>query len=142
MIDIVPFELEHARMITLRPDGFVGDESVNMVELEENEHSHTVLWGDEVAAIVGGTVLWPGVMQVWTLTATAIHHFPVKFHKIVLNLIERYAEQLELNRMHMFVRADFDIGQKWAQKLEFKREGTLKRFGLDGSDQIIYARLF
>jgi hypothetical protein len=142
MIKVVPFEVDHARQITLRPEGFIGDEGVNMTELSENEYSHSIFWDDDIAAIIGGTMLWPGVMQVWTLTSNVIHNFPKRFHAIVLELIDRYSKDCELRRMHMFVRKDFPIGQRWAESLEFKREGVLGKFGLDGSDQIIYARLF
>jgi len=103
---------------------------------------HTLVCDDLPIAIIGGSLMWPGVMHVWTVLGEEIKKCPSAFHKKVKEMIELYADGLKLWRMQMDVNGKYDSGLDWAEALGFKFECVMKKYGPDGSDHWLFARLF
>lgn len=101
----------------------------------------TFLHNDEPIAIVGWYLISPGVLQVWSLISDGVSQCPIAFHKSVRLLIEHGFERFELRRMQMSVRLGFGPGWKWAKALGFNCEGVMKKYGTDGSDYWLFARV-
>jgi hypothetical protein len=47
-----------------------------------------------------------------------------------------------VRRFQMSVRADFGPGIRWAKLLGFEPEGVLSKYGPDGADHILYAKVY
>lgn len=103
---------------------------------------HTLVYANEPIAIIGGFLMWPGVMQVWTVLGEGIKKCPIAFHKKVKEMIELYAVGLKLWRMQMDVNADYKEGMNWALALGFEFESLMHKYGPNGDDHILFARLF
>jgi hypothetical protein len=143
-IKAIPFKPGHLDLITFK-EIFSGDKGV--IDRLEHLHQapqtiqHTLVMDHRVLAVFGGCVLWPKVMEVWSVTSPAVRLQPLAFHKETLSLMNIYWDELKLNRMQMSVRAGFIEAQRWSESLGFRAEGLMKQFGPDGDDYFLMARL-
>ena len=58
------------------------------------------------------------------------------------NQLTSIAKENNINRVQTAVRANYTTGLRFAKWLGLQEEGLMKKFGFDGSDQYMYARLF
>lgn len=103
--------------------------------------AHTFYIGDTVIAILGCSLLWPGVGEYWTLLSEGIKRAPIEFHKLVKRLTDFYIKNLKLRRAYSHVKADYIAGKRWVKSLGYEYEGTMRSWGKDGSDYEIWARV-
>ena len=54
----------------------------------------------------------------------------------------RVAKEHNIERVQSAIRKDFKEGQRFAEWLGLENEGLMKKFGFDGTDQYMYARIF
>ena len=54
----------------------------------------------------------------------------------------RVAKKHNIKRVQTGIRKDFKEGIRFAEWLGLEREGLMKNWGFDGSDQYLYARIF
>lgn len=90
--------------------------------------------------IIGGSFIYPEVMQVFALLSDDIKKNPKDFHKEVKRIIDLYFDKGLLTRMEMDVRCSFAQAVVWAERLGFTREGVKKNYSFDNSDHYLYAR--
>jgi hypothetical protein len=135
MIDVVEYGPHHLKAIRLaechcteQPTA-VGSNAV------------TLMTGTTVIAILTGGIVASGVMQVCALVSKEAKSYPFAFHRTVKQIINFYFKQLKLRRMQMSVRTDHLEGWKWAKALGFSCEGVMARYGRDGSDYWLFARV-
>jgi len=102
---------------------------------------YTCFNDDDAIAIIGGALLWPGVMDVFTVTSELVKECKLAFHKTIVTMIKDITHHEKLYRMQMVVRENFDEGCKWAECLGFKREALLEKYGPDRKNYYMYARL-
>lgn len=92
-------------------------------------------------AFFGANFIYPKVVQIWAVVSEDVKLTPIAFHRTVQRLLESFTQTHGLARVQITVRADFLAAKKWALALGFKYEGKLKKYGPDGSDYFIYARV-
>ena len=143
MIKTIPVQRWHFDLIDPK-QCFIGD--LDMIDrciiASKAGFSHTVVLDDEVIAIIGGHLIFKGVMEVWTIISDKIRLVARSFHKKVLELIKLYSKLLKLVRMQMTVRFGYPTNYKWAEALGFKKEALMRSWGPDGDDYYLFARLF
>ena len=99
----------------------------------------TILSNDGVVvAIVGVVVVHPGRALVWTMLARDAGRHMLGLTKTVKKLLQGFCNY---DRVEATVRADFSPGHRWARLFGFERECTMRRFGPDGQDYDLYARV-
>ena len=64
------------------------------------------------------------------------------FSKEMIQLAKRRAKENNITRVQSAIRKDFTEGQRFAEWLGLEKEGLMRKWGFDGSDQYMYARLF
>lgn len=101
----------------------------------------TVMHGEKPVAIFGAFLFVPGVLHLWGLISDDVKEKPLAFHGLVRDLLHYYEKKNGARRLQMDVKADFIEGQKWARALGFQYEGTMKRYGANGEDFHLYARV-
>ena len=135
MINIVEYGPQHLKAIKLaechRTEGATAMGS----------NAVTLMSGTTVVAILTGAVVASGVMQVCALVAEDAKSCPFAFHRSVRDVIKFYFNQLKLRRMQMSVRTDHLEGWKWAKALGFSCEGVMAKYGCDGTDYWLFARV-
>ena len=86
MIKVIPYAPGHFDFLKIR-HVYAGDSELEqrMSSLIGGEASlsYTIIKDDRAIAVLGGVVLWPRVMEVWTVTTDLITEYPLEFHKKV-----------------------------------------------------------
>jgi hypothetical protein len=58
--------------------------------LSKGTEAHTVFKNGYVIAIFGVTMIWPGVLEVWSILSDEIKEFPMALHRGVKRKLEYY----------------------------------------------------
>lgn len=132
---VVPFIQDHLKFLEVK--GIHAGEVPQTVMTE----AVTFLDGEKPVAIFGAFFLVPGVVYFWGLVSDDVKKKPLAFHKLARTLLNYYEKKQKVRRIQIDVKADFIEGQKWAKLLDFEYEGTMKRFGVNGDDFHLYARV-
>lgn len=136
MIRTVPFEQKHLDTIDLK-ENYAQGECPKVVCTT----AFTLLVDETVIAIIGGFPFVPGVVHFWAFLSKQVRKYPVEFHKVCLDILDWYEKHEKPRRIQWEVRADYPMGQKWAESLGLKREGLMRSWMPDGTDCYLYARL-
>ena len=142
MIDIIPAVPSDLDQLELKEifehkDALVCGKAV----IRAGNPAFSIIADLKVIGVFGGTYLYPGVMEVFGLFSEEIKTHRFSFHKACLELVKGAFEKYNVHRLQIVVRADYREGQKWANVLGFLAEGTLRKFGPDKHDYIIYGRV-
>jgi len=114
----------------------------NPNNLEQDNLAFTGMINGKPIFAAGMKIIWNGVAEGWVLaTKDALDH-PLLIAKAIRKDFARIAKENNINRVQTAVRADYTTGLKFAKWLGLEEEGLMKKFGFDGSDQYMYARLF
>ena len=82
------------------------------------------------------------VAEGWVIATNKVLQHPLLVAKAIKKDFARVAKENNIKRVQTAVRADYTTGLKFAKWLGLQEEGLMKKFGFDGSDQYMYARLF
>jgi len=114
----------------------------NAKNLEQDNLAFTGMIDGKPIFAAGMKIIWDGVAEGWVLaTKDALDH-PIAVAKAIKKDFARIAKENNINRVQSAVRANYTTGLKFAKWLGLEEEGLMKKFGFDGSDQYMYARLF
>ena len=147
ILDIVPYKGEHGIYImkqqmnhTLMDKDMEFDGNPN--NLEQDKLAFTGIIDGKPIFAAGMKVIWNGVAEGWVLaTKEALNH-PLLVAKAIKKDFARIAKENNIVRVQTAVRADYTTGLRFAKWLGLQEEGLMKKFGFDGSDQYMYARVF
>ena len=89
-----------------------------------------------VLAIVGLLEVHRGAATGWAVMAQGCWGHMGELTRIV----RQYLDDQPYRRIDMLVRADFAAGHRWARRLGFAREATLRAWSPDGGDMVMFAR--
>jgi hypothetical protein len=136
MIEIIPFKPEHLEQIDLKENYNRADCPKTVVHT-----AFTLMDGETILAIMGGFPFVPGVVHFWAWIGKGVRRKPIAFQKKCLEVIEWYEKNEKPRRIQWEVRADYEVGCRWAESLGLRREGLLRKWAPDGSDCYLYARV-
>lgn len=106
-----------------------------------NSHAVSLYLDGKVEACIGMFVLWDGNADVWTYISNKCKEHPIAFHKAVARILDAYQNGLGAKRVSAGTPANFTEGCRWLESLGFKVEGKMLKYGPDGSDWWLYARV-
>lgn len=143
---LVPFSAIHVRMMTFDAfeQGYL--DAIPNYELVVDGYSRIgysytgVVEGKPVCSF-GVIPLWPGVAEMWMLPDLTLRHHAFAFHRATKRWIDIVMSELCLVRLQCTVHTRNVRADKWIRSLYFESEGTLRRFGPEGADYEMYARL-
>lgn len=136
MITVIPFKQEHLDKIELK-ENYMESECPKTV----CNTAFTFMEGETVLAIIGGFAFVPGVIHFWAFISKHVRKFPIEFHKRCMDVLDWYEREEKPRRIQWEVRADYPMGQRWAESLGLVKEGLMQAWGSDGSDHYLYARI-
>jgi len=142
IINIVKYKGEHGQYIMKQQmNHSLMDEDMkfkaNAMLLEQENLAFTGMINGKPIFAAGMKIIWDGVAEGWVLaTKDALDH-PIAVAKAIKKDFARIAKENNINRVQSAVRANYTTGLKGLEE-----EGLMKKFGFDGSDQYMYARLF
>lgn len=135
-IKVIGFDPKHLDQIDLKENYAQGECPKTVMNT-----AFTLMRGDTIIAILGGFPFVPGVIHFWALISKQVRSCPIDFHKTCLDVLNWYEENEKPRRIQWEVRADYPMGCKWAESLGLKREGLMAKWGPDGADHYLYARV-
>jgi len=143
-IEMIPYDPQHAFEILVRPheQNLKNSEDFKKwAEINANGAAWTCrrLADGKILACAGVRILWPGCGEAWSIFCDEIVSYKRDALVVTLNYFWRVIEDFKLRRVQAYVRADVPVAINFVEHLGFKREGLLRKFGLDGEDQYIYA---
>lgn len=144
-LKVIPFTPVHARMIALN-EGYDPSVLANYSNMQGFLVETIVLdrgFGRtfEVLAVFSGCMVMQGNFEISALVSKDAKEVPIQFVKFAKKRLAHYENVLGLRRTQCTVRAGFPFLIKFIELLGFEREGLLRKFGPEGDDYFIYARV-
>jgi hypothetical protein len=116
--------------------------ATNITALLPNAFSHTYLSREgEVLAVMGISLLWGGVGELWSVTSTEMYRTPISMARISKKTVDFYFDNLKLKRLQATVKKEYCEGSKFLSFLGFRFEAELEKYGPDGSTHLLWRRL-
>ena len=149
-LHITPYTKEHGQFILscqmnhkiLEADSeyikVMGDAS----NLQEDNLSFTAILNNKPIVSAGMKMVWGKVAEGWVIGTSEMLKHPIAISKVIKKDFARIAKENKLQRVQTSIRKDFKEGIRFAEWLGLEREGLMKNWGFDGSDQYLYARIF
>src|SRR5210317_1464725 len=130
MLYIVPYKKEHGQIILsyqmnhkiLEADRHFINIEGDAKNLEQDHLAFTGMVNDKPIFAAGMKMIWGQVAEGWVIASSDMWKYPLGVAKAI--------------------RKDFAQGKRFAEWLGLENEGLMRKFGFDGSDQYMYARIF
>ena len=87
-------------------------------------------------------MVWGQVAEGWVIASSEMWKHPIGVAKAIKKDFARVAKENNITRVQSAIRKDFKQGLRFAEWLGLEEEGLMKKFGFDGTDQYMYARIF
>ena len=149
-LHIVPYTAEHGQFIlscqmnhkVLEPDKHYINIEGNAKNLEQNNLAFTGVVNNNPIFAAGMKMIWGQVAEGWVIATSDMWKYPLGVAKAIKKDFAKVAKENNITRVQSAIRKDFTEGQRFAEWLGLEREGLMRKWGFDGSDQYMYARLF
>jgi hypothetical protein len=146
MIDILQYSIGDIYKISPKEEVYKNDpelfKRVDSLAGAIDSYSYTLVDKNQrPIAVIGMSLLWPGVADVWGVISEDVRKCSLSFHKRVKHSLDYHAECLNIKRYQVFVRVGYKEGRKWAETLGFRVEGALDYFGPEGDAYYIMGRI-
>jgi hypothetical protein len=127
-------------------DAFSGDElarSSFIQGIEMGCSAYTIVkpGSDAPLACLGGQLIYSKVLQLWALVDRAVTENPLYYARQTKRLSDLTFDRLDLNRIQFHARCDQEWVHRWANFLGYTLEARCKRYGEDGMDYFLFAKV-
>ena len=144
---IVPYETQHGdEMIEfgLNDTLMDGDATFkeNRIDFAGVGLAYTLL--DNNVPICSGGIIptWMGNAQGWAIASKRIFRNKIKAARLIKKRMDLLCVNNKIWRLQTAVKADFKIGIRFAEFLEYKKEGLMVGYGPDKTDYYLMARIY
>ena len=150
MLYIIPYTAEHGKFIlsqqmnhkVLEADRHYINVDGDAKNLVQDHLAFTGIINDKPIFAAGMKMVWGQVAQGWVIATSEMWKHPLGVAKAIKKDFARVAKENNITRVQSAIRKDFKEGQRFAEWLGLEKEGLMRKWGFDGSDQYMYARLF
>lgn len=147
MVKIVPYKADHAYQVL---DKNVKDFDLQLSKLKDWESwtkewetagpSYSLFVDDKIIGCGGVILFGYNRGECWMLVSSEIKKYKKTVFKAVKEHLDLIVKTNNLRRLQTVVVADYEDGKKFIERLGFKPEGLLKKYGPNGEDFLMYAR--
>lgn len=141
MVEVVRFKKEHLSELKEHVFGLSVKKNISSQQLENLEnrnHSYTVIKEGRVLACAGITEFWPGRGEAWALLDKDIGPLLID----VSREVKKFLDEVPIKRIEAIVYTDFIEGIRWVKLLGFKLESPcMKAYGRNGKDCMLFSRV-
>ena len=149
-LHITPYTKEHGRFILscqmnhkiLEADSEYIKVMGDAQNLEQDHLAFTGIVNNKPIFAAGMKMIWGQVAEGWVIATNEMWNHPLGVAKAIKKDFARVAKEHNIKRVQSGIRKDFKEGIRFAEWLGLEREGLMKNWGFDGSDQYLYARIF
>lgn len=108
----------------------------------ENSYAICMVKDEVPMAVLGATLLFSGVAQLWMVTTDECEKNRFFFCKFVSDYYMKLVVRFNLHRIQFSARSDSEVARRFARFVKFEPEGVMRKYGADKTDYIMYSRLF
>jgi hypothetical protein len=150
ILHIVPYTAQHGQFIlscqmnhkVLEADRHYINVDGDARNLVQDHLAFTGIVNDNPIFAAGMKMIWGQVAEGWVIATSEMWKHPLGVAKAIKKDFARVAKENNITRVQSAIRKDFSEGQRFAEWLGLEKEGLMRKWGFDGSDQYMYARLF
>lgn len=106
-----------------------------------NCDAYTVTYFDKPIAFICMVRVWDKVAEIMSITSEEVREHPTAFHRLCKRMIQDHMEVYGLKRVQAIVKSNYNEGCRWLEMLGFNLEGEMKKFGPEGDDYLMMARV-
>ena len=147
---IIPYTKEHGQFIlscqmnhkVLEADKEYINVEGDAKNLEQDHLAFTGIVNNKPIFAAGMKIIWGQVAEGWVIATSEMWKHPIGVAKAIKKDFARVAKENNITRVQSAIRKDFKQGLRFAEWLGLEEEGLMKKFGFDGTDQYMYARIF
>jgi hypothetical protein len=140
------FQPWHLKALNLRQRD---EEALSKVDREADGESKSSVLGsaftgfceEGIIGCAGIIPVWQGVGHAWVTMGANYKSHRIWIHKQVISHMNKIIAGMDLQRVQANVVCDFTPGVHWLERMGFKLEGKMYKYGPDGSDHYLYARI-
>ena len=145
--EIVPYQPEHGEFMIefgLNDKLMDGDAEYeeNRIDFATPGLSFTLLHNSKPIVSGGVCPLWSGVAEGWVISSKRIFKNKIKAARLIKERTDLLCANNKIWRLQTAVKADFKIGIRFAEFLEYKKEGLMVGYGPDKTDYYLMARIY
>ena len=145
-INLIPFKAEHIEQMNLRDyekDAMnkYGNAFKNFKHMESAGPCFTLEHEGEIIGSAGIAFIWEGVGEGWMMVSPLIYKYPLTAYKETKRNLEALIATHNIHRLQIICHEWFDAAHRWAERLGFKKESLLEKYGVDKSNFIRYVRI-
>jgi hypothetical protein len=144
----VPCRASHLRLMQLHPSAQqVVDNLPNYSQQIDKMGDMGMGWawiGDgRVLAMFGVALYWQGMAEAWLMVdQKSIQNRALQLTKGSRRFFDNIGPAIGLRRCQLMVSVAHKEAISWARLLGFEQEAVLRRYGVDGADHLVFARLY
>jgi len=150
ILHIVPYTAQHGQFIlscqmnhkVLEADRHYINVDGDARNLVQDHLAFTGIVNDNPIFAAGMKMIWGQVAEGWVIATSEMWKHLLGVAKAIKKDFARVAKENNITRVQSAIRKDFSEGQRFAEWLGLEKEGLMRKWGFDGSDQYMYARLF
>lgn len=94
----------------------------------------------EYIAVGGVLPLWERVGGAWMVSTDELPRFGKEISLIIADIFDRLFKT-DYDRIQATVLSGWEVGEKWVTRFGFEYEGCMRKWGPDGRDYNLYARV-
>lgn len=139
-VRILPMMVEHYLEATAGVPAW-GDLATFARSQIDNGPAGAALIDDQLAAVAGVVIAWPGMGEAWAVLTDLGRRHPMVCHRLVARELRAIIRDYRLHRVQADILRSFQAGRIWASRLGFRKEGMMRRYGPDRADFVRYVLL-
>lgn len=119
-----------------------GDEISELMELQSRiGPTVTAFLNLQPVAVFGFVPIWNGVCETWLMPDEKVRTIPYTLTKIGKRVMDIATISMGLHRIQLTVRTTDKRAEKWAYAIGFEKEALMRKYGADGVDYFLMARV-
>ena len=145
--EIVPYKPDHGnQMIEFGLNDKLMDHDAtfkeNRIDFALAGLSFTLLCNSEPVCSGGIIPVWNGNAEGWAIASKRILKNKIRSARLIKTRMDLLCQNNKIWRLQTAVKADFKTGIRFAEFLQYKKEGLMRGYGPDKSDYYRMARIY
>lgn len=141
---VVVYKPDHFDLLEIRERevgsmGIIGKAKEKMAALSQVGNCFTMIFDGKILGVVGWFELWPGVCELFVLPTIHLPGAGRVFAKAMKKYLFSFEKVKNARRIQITSVKD-ELHIRWLTWLGFTIEGTLKQYGPNGEDFLMWAR--
>lgn len=141
---MIPYKLDHFDLLEIRERevqsmNIIGRAKERMEVLAQTGNCFTMIYSGKIIGVMGWFEHWPEVCELFVLPTIYLSEAGFIFARTMKRYLHSFEKVRNFRRVQVTAVKDI-LHNRWLSWLGFVIEGTLKKYGPNGEDFIMWAR--